>query len=122
LGVAGKDVLLEHSGRRPSISRSTWTSRCAAWWSPSRRASDYGRGGTPRARLRVATKYMQTGGEHFAAKGVHVRSHQALRLDGASRRCSDSPTRSSTLVATGNTLRANRLHAVEGNPADQRAG
>ena len=64
------------------------------------------------ARLRVATKYMQTAREHFAAKGVHVDliklygSMELAPLMGLADAIVD-------LVATGNTLRANRLHAVE---------
>src|SRR4029077_12777027 len=64
------------------------------------------------ARLRVATKYMQTAREHFAAKGVPV---DLIRLYGSMELApllglADAIV---DLVATGNTLRANRLHAVE---------
>src|SRR5882672_5343396 len=86
-------------------SRSTSASRRAAWSSPCPKAS------TTRAR-RVATKYMQTAREHFSAKGVHV---DLIRLYGSMELApllglADAVV---DLVATGNTLRANRLRVVE---------
>ena len=64
------------------------------------------------ARLRVATKYIRTAREHFAAKGVHV---DLIRLYGSMELAplvglADAIV---DLVDTGNTLRANRLHVVE---------
>src|SRR5688500_16164469 len=64
------------------------------------------------ARLRVATKYMKTAREHFAAKGVHVDliklygSMELAPLVGLADAIVD-------LVSTGNTLRANKLRIVE---------
>jgi ATP phosphoribosyltransferase len=64
------------------------------------------------ARLRVATKYVQTAREHFAAKGVHVDliklygSMELAPLTGLADAIVD-------LVSTGKTLKANRLRAVE---------
>jgi ATP phosphoribosyltransferase len=64
------------------------------------------------ARLRVATKYVQTAREHFAAKGVHVDliklygSMELAPLTGLADAIVD-------LVSTGNTLRANHLVPVE---------
>jgi len=64
------------------------------------------------ARLRVATKYIHTAREHFAAKGVHVDliklygSMELAPLVGLADAIVD-------LVDTGNTLRANRLVSVE---------
>jgi ATP phosphoribosyltransferase len=64
------------------------------------------------ARLRVATKYLQTAREHFAAKGVHVDliklygSMELAPLVGLSDVIVD-------LVSSGNTLKANHLKAVE---------
>ena len=71
------------------------------------------------ARLRVATKYVQTAREHFAAKGVHVDliklygSMELAPLVGLADAIVD-------LVSTGNTLHANNLVAVE-EIADQLA-
>ena len=64
------------------------------------------------ARLRVATKYVNTAREHFAAKGVHV---DLIRLYGSMELApllglADAIV---DLVATGNTLKANGLVAVE---------
>ena len=64
------------------------------------------------ARLRVATKYINTAREHFAAKGVHV---DLIRLYGSMELApllglADAIV---DLVATGQTLKANGLVAVE---------
>ncbi len=64
------------------------------------------------ARLRVATKYIGTAREHFAAKGVHV---DLIRLYGSMELAplvglADAIV---DLVDTGNTLRANKLRVVE---------
>ena len=64
------------------------------------------------ARVRVATKYLKTAREHFAAKGVHVDliklygSMELAPLVGLADAIVD-------LVSTGGTLRANDLVAVE---------
>src|SRR6188474_3702376 len=64
------------------------------------------------ARLRVATKYLQTAREHFAAKGVHVDliklygSMELAPLTGLADAIVD-------LVSTGGTLKANQLVEVE---------
>jgi len=64
------------------------------------------------ARLRVATKYLQTAREHFAGKGVHVDliklygSMELAPLVGLSDAIVD-------VVSSGNTLKANHLKAVE---------
>jgi ATP phosphoribosyltransferase len=64
------------------------------------------------ARLRVATKYVQTAREFFAGKGVHVDliklygSMELAPLAGLADAIVD-------LVSTGGTLRANRLVEVE---------
>jgi len=64
------------------------------------------------ARLKVATKYVQTAREHFAAKGVHVDliklygSMELAPLTGLADAIVD-------LVSTGKTLKANHLKVVE---------
>ena len=78
----------------------------------TRRGFDYQAAVRQGARLRVATKYVQTAREHFAAKGVHVDliklygSMELAPLTGLADAIVD-------LVDTGGTLRANRLKAVE---------
>ena len=111
LGVAGKDVLLEHSGEGLYQPLDLGIAACRMVVAVP---EDFDYAGAVRrgARLRVATKYMQTAREHFAAKGVHVDliklygSMELAPLLGLADAIVD-------LVATGNTLRANRLHAVE---------
>ena len=64
------------------------------------------------ARIRVATKYVKTAREHFAAKGMHVDliklygSMELAPLCGLADAIVD-------LVSTGNTLKANDLEVVE---------
>ncbi len=111
LGVAGKDVLLEHSGEGLYQPLDLGIAACRMMVAV-REGFDYADAVRQGARLRVATKYMQTAREHFAAKGVHVDliklygSMELAPLLGLADAIVD-------LVATGNTLRANRLHAVE---------
>jgi ATP phosphoribosyltransferase len=64
------------------------------------------------ARLRVATKYVNTTREHFAAKGVHV---DLIRLYGSMELAPIIGLADAIvdLVATGRTLRENGLAAVE---------
>ena len=77
-----------------------------------RRGFDYEQAVRSGARLRVASKYLQTAREHFAAKGVHVDliklygSMELAPLTGLADAIVD-------LVSTGNTLKANDLVAVE---------
>jgi ATP phosphoribosyltransferase len=111
LGVAGKDVLLEHSGDGLYQPIDLGIAVCRMVVAVPE-GFDYAGAVRRGARLRVATKYMQTAREHFAAKGVHVDliklygSMELAPLLGLADAIVD-------LVATGNTLRANRLHAVE---------
>jgi ATP phosphoribosyltransferase len=64
------------------------------------------------ARLRVATKYVRYAREHFSGKGVHVDliklygSMELAPLTGLADVIVD-------VVSSGNTLRANKLRAVE---------
>ena len=77
-----------------------------------RNGFDYNSAVRQGARLRVATKYLQTAREHFASKGVHVDliklygSMELAPLVGLSDAIVD-------LVSSGNTLKANDLKAVE---------
>ena len=70
------------------------------------------------ARLRVATKYLRTAREHFAAKGVHVDliklygSMELAPLVGLADAIVD-------LVSTGNTLQRQQPGRSRGNHADQ---
>src|SRR4029450_1911752 len=64
------------------------------------------------ARIRVATKYERVAREHFAAKAMHV---DLIKLYGSKALPPPSGLADAIvdLVATGNTLKANDLVAVE---------
>ena len=110
-GVAGKDVLLEHGGEGLYQPIDLEIAKCRM--SVAVQAGfDYASAVRHGARLRVATKYVQTAREHFAAKGVHVDliklygSMELAPLVGLSDAIVD-------LVSSGGTLRANNLVEVE---------
>jgi len=111
LGVAGKDVLLEHGGAGLYQPLDLRIASCRMVVAVSE-GFDYALAVRQGARLRVATKYMQTAREHFGAKGVHVDliklygSMELAPLVGLADAIVD-------LVSSGETLRANRLRAVE---------
>ena len=110
LGVAGKDVLLEHGGGlyRPLDLK---IARCRM--SVATRADfDYEAAVKQGSRIRVATKYTAVARQHFADKGVHVDliklygSMELAPLTGLADAIVD-------LVSTGSTLKANQLVEVE---------
>lgn len=111
IGVAGKDVLNEHGGTGLYQPLDLNIARCRMMVAV-RDDFDYESAVRQGARLRVATKYVQTAREHFAAKGVHVDliklygSMELAPLVGLSDAIVD-------LVSSGNTLKANQLKAVE---------
>src|SRR5450759_3042004 len=70
LGIAGGDVLAEHGGSGLYQPLDLKLARCRLMVAV-RRGFDYEQAVRQGARLRVATKYLQTAREHFAAKGVH---------------------------------------------------
>ena len=111
LGVAGKDVLLEHGGAGLYQPLDLRIATCRMMVAVPQ-GFDYARAVQQGARLRVATKYLQTAREHFGAKGVHVDliklygSMELAPLVGLADAIVD-------LVSTGSTLRANNLVAVE---------
>jgi len=71
IGVAGKDVLNEHGGTGLYQPLDLNIARCRMMVAV-RDDFDYESAVRKGARLRVATKYVQTARAHFAAKGVHV--------------------------------------------------
>ena len=111
LGIAGKDVLAEHGGAGLYQPVDLGIARCRMMVAV-RRGYDYEAAVRQGARLRVATKYVQTTREHFAAKGVHV---DLIRLYGSMELAPllDLADAIVDLVSTGKTLRANDLVAVE---------
>ena len=111
LGVAGKDVLLEHGGEGLYQPIDLRIGRCTLVVAAPREF-DYAGAVKRGARLRVATKYVATAREHFAGKGMHV---DLIRLYGSMELAplvglADAIV---DLVSTGNTLKANDLVAVE---------
>ncbi len=111
LGIAGRDVLLEHGGEGLYQPLDLGIARCRMMVAvPSE--FDYEAAVRRGARLRVATKYVKTARAHFAAKGVHVNliklygSMELAPLAGLADAIVD-------LVSSGNTLKANNLRAVE---------
>ena len=111
LGVAGKDVLIEHGGQGLYQPLDLQIARCKMMVAVPE-GFDYAAAVKPGSRLRVATKYTNIARDHFAAKGVHIDliklygSMELAPLVGLSDAIVD-------LVSSGNTLRANNLQAVE---------
>jgi len=111
LGIAGMDVLAEHGGEGLYQPVDLGIARCRMVVAV-RKGFDYAAAVRQGARLRVATKYVRTTREHFAAKGVHV---DLIRLYGSMELAplvglADVIV---DLVDTGRTLRENGLVAVE---------
>jgi len=111
LGVAGRDLLAEHGGQGLYQPLDLGIARCRIAVAVPE-AFDYAAAVRRGARLRVATKYIRTAREHFAAKGVQV---ELIRLYGSMELAplvglADAIV---DLVDTGNTLKANRLRVVE---------
>ncbi|MEX3592045.1 MAG: ATP phosphoribosyltransferase [Burkholderia sp.] len=110
-GVAGKDVLIEHGGGGLYQPIDLGIARCRMSVAVQV-GFDYANAVRQGARLRVATKYVATAREHFAAKGVHVDliklygSMELAPLVGLSDAIVD-------LISSGNTLKANNLVEVE---------
>ena len=71
LGVAGRDILAEHGGQGLYQPLDLGIARCKMVVAVPE-GFDYAAAVRQGARLRVATKYITTAREHFAAKGVHV--------------------------------------------------
>jgi len=111
VGVAGKDVLLEHGGDGLYQPLDLEIARCRMV-AATQRGFDWSGTVQRGARIRVATKYVKTAREHFAAKGMHVDliklygSMELAPLAGLADAIVD-------LVSSGNTLKANDLVVVE---------
>ncbi|UXH77490.1 ATP phosphoribosyltransferase [Roseateles amylovorans] len=111
IGVAGRDVLIEHGGAglyQPLDLRIAACRMSVA----VRNDFDYEHAVRQGSRIRVATKYTGIARQHFADKGVHVDliklygSMELAPLTGLADAIVD-------LVSTGSTLKANRLVEVE---------
>jgi ATP phosphoribosyltransferase len=111
LGVAGKDVLIEHGGEGLYQPLDLRIAQCRMSVAV-RDDFDYAAAVRQGSRLRVATKYTLTARQHFADKGVHVDliklygSMELAPLTGLAEAIVD-------MVSTGATLKANHLVEVE---------
>jgi ATP phosphoribosyltransferase len=111
LGVAGKDVLIEHGGEGLYAPLDLNIAKCRMMVAVPE-GFDYAKAVRQGNRLKVASKYTKTAREHFASKGVHVDliklygSMELAPLAGLADAIVD-------LVSTGGTLKANKLVAVE---------
>ncbi|MED5622242.1 ATP phosphoribosyltransferase [Ideonella sp. BN130291] len=114
IGVAGKDVLLEHmasssGGLYQPLDLRIGQCRMSV---AVRDDFDYAAAVKQGSRIRVATKFTHTARQHFAEKGVHVDliklygSMELAPLTGLADAIVD-------LVSTGSTLKANHLIEVE---------
>jgi ATP phosphoribosyltransferase len=111
LGVAGLDVLLESGSEGLYQPIDLGIGRCRLCVAVPR-GFDYVQAVRRGARLRIATKYVESARRHFAGKGVHVDliklygSMELAPLVGLADGIVD-------LVSSGSTLRANGLIEVE---------
>ena len=114
-GVAGLDVMLEHVAAWDSADLyqplDLGIGRCRLCVAVPA-GFDYNARVARGARLRVATKYVQTTREFFAAKGVHV---DVIKLYGSMELAPLAGLADAIvdLVSSGGTLRANNLVEVE---------
>ena len=111
VGIAGRDVLLEHGLDGLYQPLDLGIGRCKLVVA-TRRDYDWARSVQRGGRIRVATKYVRTAREHFAAKGMHV---DLIRLYGSMELAPLAGLADAIvdLVSTGQTLEANDLVAVE---------
>ena len=106
LGIAGKDVLLEHGAEGLYEPLDLGIAKCRLMTAAHKDAS------IPKGRIRVATKYVKTAHSYFANKGIQAEiiklygSMELAPLVGLADCIVD-------LVDTGNTLRANNLEPRE---------
>lgn len=111
LGIAGKDVMLEHGGDRLYQPVDLNIGRCRMCVAAPA-GFDYANAVRRGQRLRVATKYVNVATQHFARKGVHTDliklygSMELAPLVGLADAIVD-------VVSTGSTLKANNLVEVE---------
>ncbi|KAB2966620.1 MULTISPECIES: ATP phosphoribosyltransferase [Zoogloea] len=111
MGIAGKDVLIEHGGAGLYQPLDLNIAKCRLCVAVPKEF-DYAAAVKRGARIRVATKYVKAAKEHFAAKGMHVDliklygSMELAPLVGLADAIVD-------LVSTGSTLKANNLVEVE---------
>ena len=106
IGVSGKDVLLEHGGADLYEPLDLGIARCRLMTAGLKNRE------LLRARLRVATKFVNIARNHFAARGVQA---DIIKLYGAMELAPlmDLADLIVDIVDTGNTLRANGMEPLE---------
>ncbi len=111
IGIAGKDVLLEHGSQGLYQPLDLDIAKCRMCVAVPK-GFDYEAAIRPGSRVRIATKYLDTARNHFASKGVHIDliklygSMELAPLVGLADAIFD-------LVSSGSTLKANNLVEVE---------
>lgn len=111
MGVAGRDVLIEHGSDGLYAPLDLKIAKCRMMVAVPE-GFDYASAVRQGARLKVASKYIKTAREHFAAKGVHV---DLIKLYGSMELAPLAGLADAivNLVSTGGTLKANKLVACE---------
>jgi ATP phosphoribosyltransferase len=106
LGVAGKDVLMEHGGENLYEPLDLQIARCRMMTAGVVGAAE------PSGRMRIATKYVRSAQDYFASLGQQV---EIIKLYGAMELAPlvGLADRIVDLVETGNTLKANGLEPLE---------
>jgi ATP phosphoribosyltransferase len=112
VGVAGKDVLLEHGGGGLYEPVDLQIAKCKLMVAGRMEESEDGENLVSGRRLRIATKYINSAREYYASKGQQVEliklygSMELAPLVGLADRIVD-------VVDTGGTLKANGLKPME---------
>lgn len=106
MGVSGKDMLLEYGGADIYEPLDLGIARCRLMTAGMRERP------LPRARLRVATKFVNIAKRHFAERGVQA---DIIKLYGAMELAPlmELADLIVDIVDTGNTLRANGMEPLE---------
>ncbi len=106
LGVAGKDVLMEHGGENLYEPLDLQIAKCRMMTAGVVGAPE------PTGRMRIATKYVKSAQDYFASLGQQV---EIIKLYGAMELAPlvGLADRIVDLVETGNTLKANGLEPLE---------
>ena len=106
LGVAGKDVLMEHGGENLYEPLDLQIAKCRMMTAGVVGASD------PKGRMRIATNYVKSAQDYFTSLGQQV---EIIKLYGAMELAPlvGLADRIVDLVETGNTLKANGLEPLE---------
>ncbi len=110
VGIAGRDVLIEHGGANIYQPLDLGIARCQMMVA-AHAAFDYTRAVRPGGRLRVATKYTRIASDYFAGLGMHI---DLIKLYG-SMELAPLVQLSEVivdLVSSGATLKANSLVSV----------